>query len=30
MIEGVLSGEEPSQELIADDQEAFASLRYLN
>ena len=26
MIEGVLSGEEPSQELIAEDQEAFASL----
>ncbi len=26
MIEGVLSGEEPSQELIAEDQEAFALL----
>ena len=26
MIEGVLSGEEPFQELIAEDQEAFASL----
>ncbi|MEL0329015.1 MAG: flagellar hook-length control protein FliK [Deltaproteobacteria bacterium] len=26
MIEGALSGEEPSQELIAEDQEAFASL----
>ena len=26
MIEGVLSGEEPSQELIAEDQEAFTAL----
>ena len=26
MIEGLLTGEEPSQELIAEDQEAFASL----